>query len=212
MPPTTTRNQLLAFRPRTAFPHARHLKLQGEYAKLRAADIEEWLRLHVLSQPPLSQPASTGPVTGPSSVTAGGAASGPGTGAGLAQGASHFMALDMSEVSLSGAVPVSFLTCLPERWPGLQQLSLHHTPLSCPLDCTDPVTLDRLIRNLYAQEVGAQARARCWITWVLEAEQKRWSGCGWLGVHRPALAVPCTLLKLPLQPAPHPCRAGRCPT
>uniref|UniRef100_A0A7S3QUD5 Uncharacterized protein n=3 Tax=Dunaliella tertiolecta TaxID=3047 RepID=A0A7S3QUD5_DUNTE len=34
----------------------------------------------------------------------------------------------------------------------LNSFSLQHTPLSCPLDCTEPTLLDQLLRQLYAFE------------------------------------------------------------
>eukprot|EP00967_Tisochrysis_lutea_P069720 scaffold91755_cov34-Tisochrysis_lutea.AAC.1 len=38
----------------------------------------------------------------------------------------------------------------------LNSFSLQHTPLSCPLDCTEPTLLDQLLRQLYAFELYAE--------------------------------------------------------
>jgi hypothetical protein len=40
-------------------------------------------------------------------------------------------------------------------WPQLTRVVLHDAKLTCPLDCTDPVILDELIRSLYAVQVSS---------------------------------------------------------
>ncbi|KAJ9516967.1 hypothetical protein QJQ45_027391, partial [Haematococcus lacustris] len=60
--------------------------------------------------------------------------------------------LVISELGLQGPLAVSTLSALPSCWPGLRSLTLHDTRLSCPLDCTDPVALDTLLRSLYTMQ------------------------------------------------------------
>uniref|UniRef100_A0A7S3QTU3 Uncharacterized protein n=1 Tax=Dunaliella tertiolecta TaxID=3047 RepID=A0A7S3QTU3_DUNTE len=59
-----------------------------------------------------------------------------------------FSGLDLPELPLY----LSTLLQLPSRCSHLNSFSLQHTPLSCPLDCTEPTLLDQLLRQLYAFE------------------------------------------------------------
>lgn len=41
-------------------------------------------------------------------------------------------------------------------WSSLTRVVLHDAKLTCPLDCTDPVALDELVRALYAVQVSSR--------------------------------------------------------